>query len=166
MSGAISHAWKPNGSPSGFAAVAVPRTAAVAAMAARNSRLVTCPPKESTELACRGDVPHPGVAKPLAQLRQIQAARRNVPIERLDVAVLLRRVLERNVEDDRVDPDMTERVVLRRRRLLHEEVAFAVPEHRVRACPSDRDVLPEARRQRRLHVVVDAAIGPVLVRLA
>ena len=70
------------------------------------------------------------------------------------------------LNDDGIDADVTEGVVLRGRRLLHQEVAFAVPEDRVRARPADRDVLPEARRQRRLDVVVDAAARPVLVRLA
>src|SRR5574337_9487 len=49
--------------------------------------------------------------------------KRDVPIERLDVAAFLGRILQRNVEDDRVDADVAEREVLRRRRLLHEEVA-------------------------------------------
>ena len=64
------------------------------------------------------------------------------------------------------DADVAERVVLRRRRLLHEEVALAVPEHRVGARPADVDVLPEPRRERRLDVVVEAAGRPLLVRLA
>ena len=65
-----------------------------------------------------------------------------------------------------VDADVAERVVLRRRRLLHEEVALAVPEHGVGAGPADDDVLPEAGGERRLDVVVEPAGRPLLVRLA
>src|SRR5687767_2776670 len=89
-----------------------------------------------------------------------------MPAERLDVAVLLRRVLQRNVEDDGVDAEVTEREVLRGGRFLNEEISLAVPEDGVGAGPSDVDVLPEACGQRRVYVVVEIAGGPLLVRLA
>jgi hypothetical protein len=60
-------------------------------------------------------------------------------------------------------PQMPERKVLSRRRLLHEKTSFTVPEHGVRTRPPDVDVLPEARCKRRLNVVVQIARGPLLV---
>src|SRR5688572_15060850 len=106
------------------------------------------------------------LAKPFAQLREVQTAGGDVPVERLDMAVLFRRVLQRDVEDDGVDPDVSERVVLRRRRFLHEEVSLAVPEHRIGSRPADVDVLPEPRGERCMDVVVQRARRPLFVRLA
>jgi hypothetical protein len=36
-----------------------------------------------------------------------------VPVERLDVAAFSRRVLQRNIEHDRIDADVAERKILR-----------------------------------------------------
>src|SRR5688572_22625545 len=80
-------------------------------------------------LAGLRDLTHRCIAEPVAKLREVEAPWRDVPVERLDVTVLLRRVLQRNVEHDGVDADVAEREVLRGRRPLHQKVSFAVPEH-------------------------------------
>src|SRR5438093_13252633 len=108
MSGPSSQAWNPNGRPSGFADMpAVRAAAAAAATSVRNSRRVTltvppvkfkggtgrqlldkakalCHPAKlrSTKLARRRHIANRGVAETLAKLRQIQAARRHMPVER------------------------------------------------------------------------------------
>src|SRR4051812_29210301 len=80
---------------------------------------------------------------PLAELSQIQTARRHVPVQRLDVTTFSGRVLQRDVEHDGVDSDVSEREILRGWRLLNEEISLAIPEHGVGASPSDVDVFPE-----------------------
>src|SRR5881394_1789184 len=87
MSGPSSQAWKPNGRPSGLAERPVACAAAAAAAAiARNSRRVTLTVssseiQSSAELAGRGDVENGRVAETLAELRQIQAARKDMPVQ-------------------------------------------------------------------------------------
>ena len=55
-------------------------------------------PDQFRSLICRGDVPHCLLGQSCAQLAQIQTARRHVPVQRLDVAVFLLRILQRNIE--------------------------------------------------------------------
>ncbi len=64
--------------------------------------------------------------QPFTELRQIQASRRHVAVERFDMAILLAGVLQGNVEDHPVHAEVAEGVVLRRRWSLHEEIALAV----------------------------------------
>ena len=87
-------------------------------------------------------------------------------VQRFDIAAFLRGILQLNVVGHRVHADVAEREVLRRRRLLHQERPFAVPEHGIAARPPDVDVLPEAGGQRRVDIVVQVTCRPLLVRLA
>ena len=45
-------------------------------------------------LICGRNVPDRHIAEPLAELRQIQTARRHVPVQRLDVPGFFRRILQ------------------------------------------------------------------------
>ena len=73
------------------------------------------------------------VSETLAELRQIEAPRRDVPIQGFDMPALFGRVLQRNVEHHGVHADVSEREVLCRRRLLDEEVHYltTLQQHRI-----------------------------------
>ena len=121
---------------------------------------------QSGKLARGGNLANRRVAKPFAQLREIETSWHDMFVERFDMAVLFGWILQRDIEYNGIHAKMPERKILRRRWFLHQETSFAIPEDGVRPCPSDVDVLPEARCQRRLNIVVKIAGGPLLVRLA
>jgi hypothetical protein len=62
----------------------------------------------SPDLGGRGYLTNRSVAKPLAKLREIQTPRHDVLVERFDMAVFFRRILQWNVEDDGVHSQVSE----------------------------------------------------------
>src|SRR3569833_3108599 len=82
-----------------------------------------------------GNVPDRHIAEPVAELGQVQAAWRHVRVLRLDVPRLLRQILQRSVERDRLDSDVAEGIVLCGRRLLYQERSLTVPEDSIAAAP-------------------------------